>query len=246
VFAVVRARLTPRSGCFQTADYLKRRLLRRRFYHMDIGEFHFFNPYAETRETENRLPHWQQTDAVYFITFRLRDAVPAHLRSQWESEREIWLRFHPEPWGSEVESEYHKRFSGAIERWLDAGHGSCVLRRPDCTKIVAEAIRYFDGERLAMISTIVMPNHVHAVFVQNSEHPLEKLIRSWKPYTARKINELHGRTGGLWQRDYFDRLVRDEQHLANCVRYIRRNPEKARLQSREYILYESEFAKTIE
>jgi len=89
-----------------------------------------------------------------------------------ESEREIWLRFHPEPWGSEVESEYHKRFSGAIERWLDAGHGSCVLRRPDCTKIVAEAIRYFDGERLAMISTIVMPNHVHAVFVQNPEHPL--------------------------------------------------------------------------
>src|SRR5438105_11472527 len=47
------------SGCFQTADYLKRRLLRRRFYHMDIGELHFFNPYAEPRETENRLPHWQ-------------------------------------------------------------------------------------------------------------------------------------------------------------------------------------------
>jgi REP-associated tyrosine transposase len=58
--------------------------------------------------------------AVYFITFRLADAIPAHLRSQWENEREIWLRLHPEPWSVEVESEYHKRFSGTIERWLDA------------------------------------------------------------------------------------------------------------------------------
>ena len=29
----------------------------------------FFNPYAEIRHTENRLPHWQQENAVYFITF---------------------------------------------------------------------------------------------------------------------------------------------------------------------------------
>lgn len=63
-----------------------------------------------------------------------------------------------------------------------------------------------------------MPNHIHAVFVQNPEHSLEKLTRSWKTYTARRINELVGRRGSLWQRDYFDRMVRDEQHLANCVR----------------------------
>jgi hypothetical protein len=40
--------------------------------------------------------------------------------------------------------------------------------------------------------------------------------------------------------------VRDEKHLANCVRYIRRNPEKARLAEGEYTLYESELAKTVE
>jgi putative transposase len=48
------------------------------------------------------------------------------------------------------------------------------------------------------------------------------------------------------QRDYFDRLVRDEKHFANCVRYIRRNPAKARLHSGEYILCESELARNIE
>jgi hypothetical protein len=48
----------------------------------------FFNPYADIRFTANRLPHWQQEGAVYFVTFRLDDAVPNRLRTQWESERE--------------------------------------------------------------------------------------------------------------------------------------------------------------
>jgi hypothetical protein len=135
----------------------------------------FFNPYAEIRHTANRLPHWQQQGAIYFVTFRLADAVPGHLRNQWESERVTWLRLHPEPWTTEIESEYHRRFSGAIERWLDAGHGSCVLRRSDCAKLIAETLRHFDGERLALISSIIMPNHVHAVFVQSPEHPLGKV-----------------------------------------------------------------------
>jgi len=132
-----------------------------------VAELRFFNPYADIRFTANRLPHWQQQGAIYFVTFRLADAVPYHLRTQWEAERAAWLRFHPQPWSAEMEREYHERFSGAIERWLDAGHGSCILRRHDCADIVAMALRYFDGKRVAIISSVVMPNHVHAVFVQN-------------------------------------------------------------------------------
>jgi putative transposase len=145
----------------------------------------------------------------------------------------------------EVEREYHERFSGAIERRLDAGHGSCILRHHDCAEIVAEALRYFDGERLAIISAVVMPNHVHTLFVQNANWPLEKLLRSWKSFSSRKINSLLARGVSLWQRDYFDRLVRDPKHFANCVRYIRRNPGKVHLHSGEYILYESELARSI-
>ena len=207
-----------------------------------MKELHFFNPYADIRHTENRLPHWQQAGAVYFITFRLADAVPLKLRNQWENDRQVWLRLHPEPWNSEVEREYHKRFSGAIEHWLDAGHGACLLRRRECAEIVADTLRHFEGERVAMISFVIMPNHVHALFVQNPLWPLEKLLQSWKRFTTREINKLLDRAGNLWQRDYFDRLVRDEKHFANCIRYIRRNPEKARLPPSEFILWESETA----
>ena len=210
-----------------------------------MNELHFFNPYADIRHAQSRLPHWQQEGGVYFITFRLADSVPSRLLAQWESEREAWVKNHPEPWSRETEFEYHKHFSGALESWLDASHGSCVLRRQDCAQIVAETLRHFEGERVVMISFIVMPNHVHALFVQNPEFPLEKLVRSWKGFTARQINKLLERSGNFWQRDYFDRLVRDEQHFVNCLRYIRRNPEKAQLTKNEFILWESMLARSI-
>ena len=119
------------------------------------------------------------------------------MRTEWEPEREAWLRVHPEPWNTEVDSEYHDRFSGAIERWLDAGHGSCVLRRNDCAGVVAETLRHFDGERIAQIAWVVMPNHVHAVFVLNSAWLLENIILSWKGFAARRINPLIARTGAV-------------------------------------------------
>ena len=72
-----------------------------------------------------------------------------------------------------------------------------------------------------------MPNHVYAVFVLNPAWSLEKIILSWKGFTPRRINPLLGSRGNFWQRDYFDRLVREAKHLANCVRYIRRNPKKS-------------------
>jgi REP element-mobilizing transposase RayT len=211
-----------------------------------MDELRFFNPYADIRFTANRLPHWQQEGAVYFVTFRLADAIPHRLRTKWESEREAWLRVHPQPWSAEVEREYHERFSGAMERWLDAGYGSCVLRRSDCAAVVAEALCHFEGQRIVQIAWVVMPNHVHTLFVQNAAWPLEKILLSWKGFTARRINALLGRIGNFWQRDYFDRLVRDEKHFASCIRYIRRNPVKAGLRDGEFIVYQSELARIVE
>ncbi|HEY4285416.1 MAG TPA: transposase [Chthoniobacterales bacterium] len=213
---------------------------------MDIEQLRFFNPHADIRRTENRLPHWQQNGTVYFLTFRLADALPKNLRDEWKAEREVWLRYHPAPWNADAEKQYHHRFSGAVERWLDAGHGSCVLRRPDCANIVANALRHFDGERYVQLSWVIMPNHVHCVLIQNNDWPLEKVLHSWKRFTARSINQLIGRDGTLWQTDYFDRLVRDENHFANCVRYIRNNPPKARLQPDQCLSYGSEIVRSIE
>jgi REP element-mobilizing transposase RayT len=138
--------------------------------------------------------------------------------------------------------------NGSAPRWstFDAGHGSCLLRHPHCGEIVGDALNFFDGERYEQIAWVVMPSHVHLLFVQREEWPLQTLLRSWKSFTAHQINKLLGRSGSLWHRDYFDRLVRDEKHFANCVRYIRRNPVKAGLPLGEYQLKESSVAQSVE
>jgi len=209
-------------------------------------ELRFFNPRAEIGFTANRLPHWQQEGAVYFATFRLGDSVPGPLLTQWRGERERWLKHHPPPWADAVEREYHARFTTAMERWLDAGHGTCVLRQPDCAEVVAGALRHFESVRCRQIAWVIMPNHVHALFTVQEGHTLEALLHSWKLFSARRINARLGQTGSLWQRDYFDRLVRDAAHFARCVRYIRKNPGQAKLRDGEFMRWESERAKQIE
>ena len=209
---------------------------------MRLEEMQFFDPRREIEFSANRLPHWQQLGGVYFVSFRLGDAVPRPLMDQWLGERALWLGLHPPPWSDEMEREYHARFTAEIERWLDAGHGACVLRQAAGATIVAEALRYFEGTRCQMFSWVIMPNHVHVLFTLVAGHALEDVLYSWKIFSAGRINALKGATGQLWQRDYFDRLVRDAEHFGRCVRYIRKNPAKAGLKDGEYLLWESDLA----
>jgi REP element-mobilizing transposase RayT len=74
-------------------------------------------------------------------------------------------------------------------------------------KIVADAMRHFEGERSILHAWVVMPNHVHALFSQVGETPLASLLHSWKGFSARQINQHTGNNGSIWQKSYFDRMV---------------------------------------
>ena len=127
-------------------------------------------------------------------------------------------------------TEYHKIFSGEIDRMMDAGHDSCVLREKEFRKSPAST----SGQPDPIHFRVVMPNHVHLLFTLSAEIKLEAVISTWKRHTARRINTALGSQGALWQKDYFDRIVRDWKHFANVARYIRRNPAKARLCQGEF------------
>ncbi|OAM88553.1 transposase [Termitidicoccus mucosus] len=204
----------------------------------------FFNPYAEVVFLQNRLPHWEQLGATYFVTFRLSDSVPRELREQWARERDAWLKRTPPPHSAAQEVEYHAMFSGRMERWLDEGMGSCVLRDTKASKIMADALAHFEGERCHQIAFIVMPNHVHTLFATLNGARVSDLVRSWKGFVAHRLKACLGARWPGWQKDYFDRLVRDETHFDRCVRYIRKNPVKAKLPSGASVLFESERAKS--
>jgi REP element-mobilizing transposase RayT len=173
-----------------------------------------------------------------FVTWRLGDSLPKAKLDQWKEERTIWLSHHPEPWDEKTETEYHDRFSRQIDEWLDQGSGSCVLKDPANAKVVANALRHFDGNRYEIASFVVMPNHVHVLFRPLGEHALAEILKSWKGFTAREINKRIGKSGALWQDEYWDRLIRNERHFFRVAEYIRQNPVKAKLREGHFILEE--------
>jgi REP-associated tyrosine transposase len=79
---------------------------------------------------------------------------------------------------------------------------------------------------------IVMPNHVHGVLMINEDESssrvaLAQVVSAFKSLAAIKCNRLLGRADRpFWQRNYYERIVRDEDELSRVRQYIRDNPEK--------------------
>ena len=114
-----------------------------------------------------------------------------------------------------------------IEEYLDAGCGEGLLKRPECAAMVAESWSYFDGKRYEQEAWCVMPNHVHALFKVLPGYELARVVYTWKRFTSRRINLVRKRQGAVWQREYFDHLIRDEADFARAIDYIRNNPVRA-------------------
>ena len=203
----------------------------------------FFNECVEIAKSRNRLPHWQQDGSTYFVTFRLNDSIPKALMDKWTADRNRWISDHPHPWDEETEMEYHSLFSAEMDRMLDAGHGECVLRKREHAEIVREEFGKYEGVRYMLHAYVVMPNHAHLLFSLAEGIALDKVVGSWKRISARHINESIGKSGALWQKDYFDRIIRSWEHILRVARYVRRNPTKAKLREGEYLLYEVEWVR---
>ncbi len=202
----------------------------------------FYQESQVSLKTRNRLPHWQQDEGTYFTTFRLADSLPSELLEDWRDERRAWLIQNPKPWHGTQELEYHRRFSSAIEHHLDDSHGACLFRDPANAGILADSISYFDADRYLLHAWVIMPNHAHLLFSVAPAGVLAKIIASWKRFSANQIQPRIGGTGGIWQKDYFDRLIRNEEHFQNVIRYIRNNPVKAKLPTGEYLHYQAPWA----
>ena len=56
-------------------------------------------------------------------------------------------------------------------------------------------------------------------------HDLSEIVRAFKTFSARRINALHDAVGTpVWQRNYFEHIIRDEGSLNDIRQYITNNP----------------------
>ncbi len=168
------------------------------------------------REWHSRgyLPHFDHPGLVQTITFRLADSLPPSLVER--------LLAHKE-------NADDPMLRQEIEDALDASHGACYLRDPRVAAVIQNALLHFDSERYRLLAWVVMPNHVHVMLETRTGHRLEDILHSWKSFTAHECNRLLNRTGRFWQEEYFDRFIRDAEHLRKARDYIERNPVKAGL-----------------
>ena len=96
-------------------------------------------------------------------------------------------------------------------------------------RAVIRVIRNADELKLSETHALnVMPDHVHWLFTLQSGD-LSQLIGRVKTLSARAIHHERAGSGVLWQRDFYDHAVRNDEALVEIARYIVANPLRAKL-----------------
>jgi REP element-mobilizing transposase RayT len=89
----------------------------------------------------------------------------------------------------------------------------------------------------------IMPNHTHGIVwlldhmdasvgaglrpALTQRHGIPEIIRAFKSFSAREINRLRQVSGAaVWQRDYFEHVIRDDEGLYAIRDYIITNPQR--------------------
>jgi putative transposase len=97
---------------------------------------------------------------------------------------------------------------------------------------------------VALDAWVLMPDHMHGIVVMrdtdapsatssanqpNGTRPgsLNAAIQNFKSVSTRKINQVRQTPGAIiWQRNYYERIIRDESAFEHIRRYIENNPAK--------------------
>jgi REP element-mobilizing transposase RayT len=74
-----------------------------------------------------------------------------------------------------------------MQKWLDAGHGSCVLKNSTLREIMASSFHHYDGQRYHLHDFVIMPNHVHVLFTPFVDYTMQKTVAAWKSFSGHTI-----------------------------------------------------------
>jgi putative transposase len=115
------------------------------------------------------------------------------------------------------------------------------MRLNDAGQIVLESWNWMGNQydHVELDEYVIMPNHFHGIIViidpcrggsrtaptNDRRKPLGRLIGAFKTVSTKRINETRQTPGAkLWQRNYYERVIRNEGYLGNIRKYIANNP----------------------
>jgi len=88
--------------------------------------------------------------------------------------------------------------------------------------------KYASQNALSVLSYCLMPNHVHFIAIPANRESLSKTLNITQMVYAQYVNKKRRISGHLWQGRFYS-CVLDENHLYTAVRYVERNPVRAKL-----------------
>ena len=109
-----------------------------------------------------KLPHWEVAEGRYFVTIRLKGAIPAEGLTCIKQKRQRLDRAVDN--GQDALRE-HRAVFREMERWLDRADGVDHLRNPQVARAVMEAIHHREHQGVwTVFDYVLMPNHCHLFF----------------------------------------------------------------------------------
>jgi len=154
------------------------------------------------------LPHIDGPGSYQFITFRTKESLDVYLKQLYRS------------------SEPEKIKQYKMDQYLDRSTQGAFLYGPLLEKII-NYYQSYDQKHFELYAVSIMPNHIHVLLKQLED--MTTITRTLKGGSAHIINVELGRKGKVWSSDYYDKLIRDQEHFDLVYKYIKNNALKAGL-----------------
>jgi putative transposase len=74
----------------------------------------------------------------------------------------------------------------------------------------------------------LMRNHIHLILIPSTEDGLQNLLKPLHMRYAQRLNRKRQQQGHIWQGRYFSSVL-DPDYFRSCLRYVERNPVRARV-----------------
>jgi REP element-mobilizing transposase RayT len=96
-------------------------------------------------------------------------------------------------------------------------------------RVILDHIKEGDGKFYDCYAAVVMPDHVHLLLQPKEGLTLSRIMHGIKGVSVHKINQHRNTKGVIWQKESFDRIVRDGKEFDEKLNYMYNNPIKKEL-----------------
>jgi putative transposase len=87
---------------------------------------------------------------------------------------------------------------------------------------------YCQKHKVEILAYCLMTNHIHLIALPKTEDGLQSVLKPLHMRYAQRFNRQRGWQGHVWQGRYFSSVL-DEHYLWNAIRYVERNPVRAKM-----------------